>query len=81
MGCRCSRRQERRTDHGRADDKSLVLDADGDATTDWTPRVFPTSVLIGRNGKPAAMVLGDLDWSSPAAKELLDPLLAAPRKT
>ena len=60
---------------------TILLDADGDATTDWTPRVFPTSVLIGRNGKPTAMVLGDLDWSGPAAKELLDPLLAAPRKT
>jgi len=60
---------------------TILLDADGDATTDWTPRVFPTSVLIGRNGKPTAMVLGDLDWGGPAAKELLDPLLAALRKT
>ncbi len=60
---------------------TILLDSDGDAATDWTPRVFPTSVLIGRNGKPTAMVLGDLDWGGPAAKQLLDPLLAARHKT
>ena len=60
---------------------TILLDADGDAATDWTPRVFPTSVLIGRNGRPNASVLGDLDWGGPVAKELLDPLLAAPHKT
>ncbi|MEO8525778.1 MAG: TlpA disulfide reductase family protein [Caldimonas sp.] len=60
---------------------TILLDADGDAATEWTPRVFPSSVLIGRNGQPSATVLGDLDWVGSVAKELLDPLLAAPRKT
>ena len=60
---------------------TILLDADGDAASEWTPRVFPSSVLIGRNGLPVATVLGDLDWGGPVAKELLDPLLAAPRKT
>ena len=59
---------------------TILLDADGDATTDWTPRVFPSSVLIGRNGKPAAVVVGELDWVGSVAKDLLEPLLAAPRK-
>ena len=40
---------------------TILLDADGDAATDWTPRIFPSTVLIGRNGKPTATVLGDLD--------------------
>ena len=60
---------------------TILLDADGDAATEWTPRVFPSSVLIGRNGQPSATVLGDLDWGGSIAKELLGPLLAAPRKT
>ena len=55
----------------------ILLDADGDATVTWTPRVFPSTVLIGRNGQPSATVLGDLDWGGSVAKELLDPLLAA----
>jgi thiol-disulfide isomerase/thioredoxin len=59
---------------------TILLDADGDAATEWTPRIFPTTVLIGRNGQPVSMVLGDLDWTSAAAHNLLAPLLAAPRK-
>jgi thiol-disulfide isomerase/thioredoxin len=60
---------------------TILLDADGDAATDWTPRIFPSTVLIGRDGVPTATVLGDLDWTGPAARELIEPLLAAPRKT
>jgi hypothetical protein len=37
-------------------------------------------VLIGRNGKPSSLVVGDLDWVGSVAKGLLEPLLAAPRK-
>jgi thiol-disulfide isomerase/thioredoxin len=59
---------------------TILLDADGDAAADWTPRIFPSTVLIGRNGQPTATVLGDLDWTGPAAHELIEPLLAAPRK-
>jgi thiol-disulfide isomerase/thioredoxin len=59
---------------------TILLDADGDATSDWTPRVFPSSVLIGRNGKPASVVVGELDWVGSVAKDLLDPLLTAPSK-
>jgi len=60
---------------------TILLDADGDAAAEWTPRVFPSTVLIGRDGRPTATVLGDLDWNSAAARELLEPLLAAPAKT
>ena len=58
----------------------ILLDADGDATSDWTPRVFPSTVLIGRDGKPSSIVVGDLDWVGSIAMGLLEPLLAAPRK-
>jgi thiol-disulfide isomerase/thioredoxin len=59
---------------------TILLDADGDAATEWTPRIFPSTVLIGRNGRPSATVLGDLDWTSASARDLIEPLLAAPRK-
>jgi len=59
---------------------TILLDPDGDAASDWTPRVFPSTVLIGRDGKPTSIVVGELDWVGGVAKELLGPLLAAPRK-
>jgi len=58
----------------------ILLDADGDATVAWTPRVFPSTVLIGRNGRPAQVVVGELDWEDSEAKALLDPLVAASAK-
>ena len=57
----------------------VLLDSDGDATAAWTPRVFPTTVLIGRSGVPAHVVVGELDWEGAEAKSLLDPLVAARR--
>ncbi len=56
----------------------VLLDADGDAATQWTPRVFPSTVVVGRDGRPACTVVGDLDWVGDEAKRLLAPLLAAP---
>ena len=58
---------------------TILLDTDGDAASAWTPRVFPTTVLIDRSGTPRQSVLGDLDWSGGAARELVEPLLATPR--
>lgn len=55
----------------------ILLDRDGAATAAWTPRVFPTTVLIDRHGTPRQSVLGDLDWMGPAARELIEPLLLA----
>ena len=58
----------------------ILLDPEGDATAAWTPRVFPSTVLIGRDGRPAQTVLGELDWDSAEARALLDPLVAVRRK-
>jgi len=55
----------------------ILLDRDGAAAAAWTPRVFPTTVLIDRHGTPRHSVLGDLDWMGPAARELIEPLLLA----
>ena len=58
----------------------ILLDSDGDATVAWTPRVFPSTVIVGRDGRPVHVVVGDLDWQGGEAKALLDPLVAASRK-
>ncbi|MDQ6683815.1 MAG: TlpA family protein disulfide reductase [Pseudomonadota bacterium] len=54
---------------------TVLLDSDGEATSEWTPRVFPSTVLIGRDGVPAATVLGGLDWGGNEAAALLRPLV------
>jgi thiol-disulfide isomerase/thioredoxin len=54
----------------------ILLDAGGVATVAWTPRVFPSTVLIGRKGAPVQVVVGELDWEGADAKALLDPLVA-----
>lgn len=54
----------------------VALDADGQAAQRWTPRLFPTTVLVDRQGRPQGQLLGELDWASPAARERLAALLA-----
>jgi thiol-disulfide isomerase/thioredoxin len=53
----------------------ILLDRDGAASAAWTPRVFPTTVLIDRSGAPRTQVLGDLDWLGADARSLIEPLL------
>jgi thiol-disulfide isomerase/thioredoxin len=57
----------------------ILLDRDGNATGDWTPRIFPTTVLIDRSGVPRQSVLGELEWNGPVARGLIEPLLARPK--
>lgn len=59
----------------------ILLDSDGDATVAWTPRVFPSTVLVGRDGRPAHTVVGALDWDAAEASALLDPLVSTSRKS
>ena len=54
----------------------ILLDSDGEAAAAWTPRVFPTTVLIDRSGAPQHSVIGELDWMGGTAREMLGPLLA-----
>jgi thiol-disulfide isomerase/thioredoxin len=55
----------------------ILLDPDGDATMALTPRVFPSTLLIARSGRPVHVVVGELDWEGDEARALLDPLVAA----
>ncbi len=59
----------------------ILLDRDGDATGAWTPRVFPTTVLIDRSGVARSSVIGELDWMGDTARALVEPLLAQPKST
>jgi len=54
----------------------ILLDRDGAATMAWTPKVFPSTVLVDRKGQPQQVVLGELDWTGSAARDLVAPLLA-----
>ena len=57
----------------------ILLDREGDAAAAWTPRVFPTTVLIDRRGTPRQQVLGGLDWLGADAAALVLPLLGRDR--
>lgn len=54
----------------------VLLDSDGEAAVAWTPRIFPSTVLIDRRGRPAGVLVGEIDWTGDAAQRLLEPLLA-----
>jgi len=54
----------------------VLLDRDGVAGRQWTPRVFPSTVLIDRQGQPLSTVIGEFDWGGAEAAALLGPLLA-----
>jgi len=55
----------------------VLLDTDGSAARAWTPMVFPSTVVVGRDGRPAGVLVGELDWAGAAAADLLRPLLGA----
>ncbi len=56
----------------------VLRDVDGTATGAWTPRMFPTTVLVDAQGRPRVSVLGECDWTGPLARGLMRDLLAAP---
>ncbi len=53
----------------------ILLDGDGAAAKAWTPLVFPSTVVIGRDGRPSFTVVGEADWSSDVALRSITPLL------
>ncbi|HEY9237919.1 MAG TPA: TlpA disulfide reductase family protein, partial [Burkholderiaceae bacterium] len=48
----------------------ILLDREGEAAAAWTPRVFPTTVLVDRSGAARHSVIGEIDWMGSAAREL-----------
>ncbi len=53
----------------------VLLDSDGSATKAWTRRIFPTSVVVGADGRPRHIITGEYDWDGPDAARMLEPLL------
>ena len=45
----------------------IVLDRPGDAAKAWGVRLFPTTVLVGRDGRARWRAEGEADWLSPPA--------------
>jgi thiol-disulfide isomerase/thioredoxin len=54
----------------------VLLDPAGDIARRWAVKIFPTTVGIGRDGKPRWRMRGEMDWSSREALRLVDDLLA-----
>lgn len=54
----------------------VLPDADGAMTRQWGVKVFPTTVLVGADGRVRAVLRGELDWTGQAAQRLVEPLLA-----
>jgi thiol-disulfide isomerase/thioredoxin len=54
----------------------VLLDRDGSATKAWTARVFPTTVLIDRSGRPRHQIVGAVDWAGDEARQWIRDLLA-----
>ena len=61
-------------------DFPVVLDAQGELAKQWGVTVFPTTVLIGTDGKAQWRVLGDVDWSGREAEGWLKPLTVSTQR-
>jgi hypothetical protein len=48
---------------------------DGGAAKDWQVRIFPTTVVIGRNGRAAFSVTGEVDWSGSTPRQWIASVL------
>ncbi len=53
----------------------MPMDRDGAVAAAWGVKVFPTSIVIGRDGKPRWRVTGEVDWTGREAARWVDPLL------
>lgn len=53
----------------------MLRDADGAVARAYGVRIFPTSVLIARDGRAAFSVIGELDWTGAQARQWIEALL------
>ena len=52
----------------------VLQDPQGSIARAFGVRIFPSTVLIGRDGRVHSVVRGELDWTGVAAEKLLAPL-------
>ena len=55
----------------------ILRDADGAVAKAWGVRVFPSTAVIGRDGRVAFVVTGEVDWTGAEARRWIEPLLKA----
>jgi peroxiredoxin len=55
-------------------DMPVVLDPQGDLARQWGVRVYPTTVLIGPDGRARWRVVGEVDWQGAEARGWLSEL-------
>jgi thiol-disulfide isomerase/thioredoxin len=53
----------------------VIPDPAGEMARAWGVTVFPSTVLVGADGRVRSVLRGELDWTSPQAVRLLGPLL------
>ena len=53
----------------------ILRDADGGAASAFGVRIFPSTVVIGRDGRAAFTVIGELDWTGAEARAWIATLL------
>jgi thiol-disulfide isomerase/thioredoxin len=52
-------------------DFPVVLDPQGELAKQWGVSVYPTTILMGPDGKAQWRIKGDVDWSGPEAQRWL----------
>ena len=55
----------------------VLMDRDGAVARAWGVTVFPTTLMISRRGRPVSIVRGEVDWTGPAGRTLVEQLLAS----
>ncbi|NRF70295.1 TlpA family protein disulfide reductase [Aquincola sp. S2] len=53
----------------------IVRDADGAAARAFGVRVFPSTIVVGRDGRPVFTITGEVDWTGAEARRWITPLL------
>ncbi|MDB5875540.1 MAG: TlpA family protein disulfide reductase [Ramlibacter sp.] len=54
----------------------VLLDPGGEIARRWQVKVFPTTVLVGADGRPRWRVRGEMDWTGKEAGRLVEALLS-----
>ena len=53
----------------------MPMDRDGAVAAQWGVKVFPSSIIIGRDGQARWRVSGEVDWTGRDAARWIEPLL------
>ena len=58
----------------------VLLDPQGALARQWGVSIFPSTVLLGIDGRVQGVLRGELDWTAAQATQLIAPLLIPPLK-